>query len=868
MKNYLRSFTLLTLALSSSLTALADNVVYGLLGTPDPEYYMDSYSTSSFDLSGISASAEITVTGKYALPAISPNGFYCGTTVGNKYYAFVKVEDDDDNSSTNLVTVNFTNGNYTTVASTSYSSDGYQGMAYDKANNVVYVAELVNNGGDKPVTRIYTLDPATGVLTKKVDLSQYYTAIASDGNGGLYAATENKVDNFSNYPALYKVSLSGEETLLVNNNSSVNVGTFGKTSLIASEDGKTVYLVQDRNVASYDLNTKKVDLKGSLSKRMYGLTDVEGTEDGKPASEPDKPVVKKTARFQVQEYGYGDLMGYVPADLLTTVRRNFYNTKGQLVAYSDLGYDSSAQDCVPRTFNAADFDANGNVSRLSKYQMGLNDFGDNMWQKQKTYEGYAYNEDGTLAADTISDRVKEYTYNEDGTLAKVTEYAGKSKTFIQEISYLDYDNNGNPQRYVSDGAYDAYKYEGEYEYDEAGNKIADIRYTVSVDPDMPTEKTYVPQQIERWTYTDGVLSLYTLSTYDAEGNEVPSRKTKYDLVDGNPDVVQVTDSVSWGSEWKKGDNPVRYFYADYTDMAESTAMTLTAEQDKELVNTVDLTFTVPSLGNLKQCKFVIFRDALPIDTVDANPNPETGECKYQDKNVFNGTHYYFIQPIFADQVSEGEGGGILLSAGESTDSEWKGYYVTDPVSVTIESNLPAVTDFRLSGGKVEAGDFLDPTKTYTAEFSWTNPEDAELEKYGFKDNEIFVPGFRVADIEVEGKAETATKSPLYEDTEFYVVTKYNVGYAFSDTINVKLADIETITGVKNAVAADGVKVSFDGTTLSLGEPANVAVFTTSGQKVYAVRNASSVNLASLPAAAYVVSVEKNGKVSAYKYSVK
>ena len=53
----------------------------------------------------------------------------------------------------------------------------------------------------------------------------------------------------------------------------------------------------------------------------------------------------------------------------------------------------------------------------------------------------------------------------------------------------------------------------------------------------------VPVQIEKWTYKNNVLNLYTLDTYDTEGTAMPNSKTNYKFVNGNKDEVSVRGSM-------------------------------------------------------------------------------------------------------------------------------------------------------------------------------------------------------------------------------------------------------------------------------------------------------------------------------------
>ena len=263
---------------------------------------------------------------------------------------------------------------------------------------------------------------------------------------------------------------------------------------------------------------------------------------------------------------------------------------------------------------------------------------------------------------------------------------------------------------------------------------------------------------------------------------------------------------------------------------------------------------------------VIYRDCLPIDSVDLMDvyNEDYGMCTYQDKNLKNGTYTYFVQPIFSTSSE-----GPLSADGEGDEREWTGYFTTNPIEVSVHTDLPAVTDLKLEGGKVETtGSFPYVQKTYSANLSWKNPEDAE--KYGFVKNSIYFTDAAVAELDTTDIAANKATVGLYgDDVKVYIVTKYQLGKAISDTIDVKIKDIENYATGVAAVSMDGaVKATFAANVLTLSQNANVAVFAADGKKVFAQNRVNSVDLGTLAPATYIVCVEKNGKVDAYKYHVK
>ncbi len=474
-------------------------------------------------------------------------------------------------------------------------------------------------------------------------------------------------------------------------------------------------------------------------------------------------------------------------------------------------------------------------------------------------------------------------------MATLNTYNKFTKKLSQSIQYVAYDEKGNVVSYVSDGNWDSQKYSADIEYDENGNKVLEFQYRVVEDSDMPGETTTKSKQLEKWEYVNNGLALYQRFRYDDKGDEVPEFKTVYEpVVEGDYNDVYVRDSSYFdngkNSKWMGESTYSRYTYVDFTDMEKDTYMELTAEVNAKAYNTVNLKFGMPQLALMQDSKYVIYRDCTPIDTLSfddfiANADPETGLCTYQDKLLKNGTYDYFIQPLFsaysddmmaADLDEPGIDDGGVVTPEENPEAQWIGYYSTTPVQVTVYTELPAVTDLALTGGKIEtSGNIANLQKTYYAGLSWKNPEN--VEDYGFKKNSVYL-GMEEQSLAEITKADSTNANvelAFEEDTEAYVVTKYALGNAISDTITVKIKDIETFaTGVEGVTVDGAVKATFSGNTITLSDNATVSVFAANGQKVYEKNNVTSVSLNNLPAAAYIVCVEKNGNVNAYKYRVK
>lgn len=883
MKKYLlSSLFVLGLALYSTVAAWAENVVYGLM--PSSTY---GARTTSFDIDALGATA-LKITPEFAFE--NAEEFNCGTSVGDKYYAFVVNSGVDAPA---FVTLNFTTGKMVVVNDKSFTygkpGSGANGMAYDEANEKLYAIEGVYDESlDAPATKLYSVDTTNGTLTEVATLNDSYKAIASDHKGGFYLVKVVSKDR-KNYPVLYKVSADFKVTEAVAN-TTVTCSYTTYNSLVASKDGKTVYYAAGKSIFAFDVTAGTVEKKGDLNSNIAGVTFGKSSADGVAAENipDDKPAAK---RFLVMRRIYGSVMGDVPDDVDSKRTYYYYNVDGKEVGYANYGRlytDLGTSD----NFNIVDiakpvFDENGNIVARNTYQWGQYDFLDYTFKKTPNCVTYEYNEAGQLVSDTTSLYYHEYIYNENGTLSILNTYNKYTKKLSQSIKYT-YDEKGNVISYVSDGNYDYQKYNAEIDYDENGNKIEEYQYQVVDDPNMPGSTMNKSKQLESWKYVDNCLAEYQRFRYDDKGNAVPDFKTVYEpVVEGDYNDVYARDSSYFDngkiSKWMGERTYSRYTYADFTDMEKDTYMELTAEVDAKAYNTVNLKFTMPQLGGIQKCKFVIYRDCTPIDTLSlddfvTNADPETGLCTYQDKLLKNGTYDYFIQPLFtaysddmmaADIDEPGIDDGGVVTPEENPEAEWIGYYSTTPVQVTVYTELPAVTDLALTGGEIKtSGSIANLQKTYYAGLSWKNPEN--ITDYGFKKNSIYL-GMQKQSLAEITKADSTNANvelAFEEDTEAYVVTSYALGYAVSDTIAIKIKAIENAAGVEGVTVDGAVKATFANNTITLSDNATVSVFAANGQKVYEENNVTSVSLNNLPAAAYIVCVEKNGNVNAYKYRVK
>lgn len=895
MKKYLlKSSMLMALAFCSTATAWADNVVYGLTSGYD-ENRSTVFQKVSVDLDSLNKGVVKTENIGETFKDIS--GFKCGVSVGDKYLAFVSTKDTDGST---FVSINFTTGKIVTINDFSYGygKPGYNvgSMTYDEVNNKLYAIEKVYGDDDMLKTHLYEVNPTDGAITDVATLDTIYTSVGSDHKGGLYL-TKGVLKGWWPQPQLMKLNADYTTSLVVANTKFS--GSSESNTLLTSEDGKKVYYSFGVNNLIYDLQGDSVsNVKSSNS--LFGLSYGKSSADGETQEKPYEP--EKQTRFLVASYTYsgigktGDdisvqaLTGALPSELDARHTYYYYNTDGKLVAalgeVRNLATKTTfANTCKNESLTKNSFDENGNITEANQYQWGVYNFESYCWKKNSSATTTYEYDDNNRVAKEIGYDTHYYTYNDDGTVAVDSVVASLSKV-RKSVTRYEYENH-TLVSYEYDGTYEAYNCY--LDYDDAGNKVAEIKYSAATEIDPEGEgytkfktddagnRIYVPTQKQTWEYEGANLVASKIYQLDDDMNETITDKISYTPVEeGNYDDVVMRDSSLFMGKWSELYAPQRFVYKDMSDVkADDYKVNLQVVADEDNLNTAVLGFTLPQIANMRLPKFVIFRDATPIDTVDALSvmDPSSDMCVYVDSTrLENGTYTYFVLPIFEVQNGGEPGGDIWMSLDEDTDTpaaeetEYESYYCSNPASITFNTELPHVTDFKMVGGEdVKSGTSFNRTHTYYGIFSWKNAPDAE--KYGLISNKIYLVGTSAPQ---DSKLSTADSVSVkfQDDEDVCLVTRYELGYVCSDTISVKLADVKLASGVESVTVDGAVKATFGANVVTLSEPANVAVFAANGQQVYGDKNTTSVSLANLPAATYVVVVEKNGKTKAYKYSTK
>lgn len=548
-------------------------------------------------------------------------------------------------------------------------------------------------------------------------------------------------------------------------------------------------------------------------------------------------------RLLVRSITYGDHMGTAPEDLDMTKTEYFYDSQNRLIRTVTSGrtYDDQQDYAVMYLYKTV-YAEDGLSSTCMTYQTGLYDYGDIGW-REGAIETTTYDEKGRVTRyEPYGMYNYTYEYDESGNLVKYTRLYKSNGNVSQEITYSDFVGKDKPKTITATGAYDSYTYNATCEYDENGNKLSELQLSSSGKK----------KQLETWEYAeDGFLKLYYKTTsFDADGTPKLQSKRGYWLDENNPDpnCIFYADSTYIESENRWGRINLVHMdeYADFSDMAAKTATTLTASEVEDRVNTIKLTFTMPADANEITTAFNIYRDGDLIATKwarELTKEDDEGTYSYLDEDLYNGDHDYFVQVL----------------VGNSNDIEdYKGYYISNTASVSLNLQLPAVTDLKATDRRNgENGEDI-------VTFSWTNPEYPEA--YGFISNSLYFNKNQLADAETTDPETTSLEGvPAYSTINALVVTRFKYGKALSETITVKLSEVPT--GIDTVTETAGT-ISLNGRTLNIGSNADITVYSFDGKTEVKAISARSIDLSRLNTGAYIISVSNGKTTEAYKVVLK
>ena len=775
-----------------------------------------NYQMAEFDLDKVNADAETEVTKLFDMESVAEVN--AGASLGNKYFAMYT----DADWNTCFGSFNFTTGEVVKVKSWSYTDDpkikslaSYGDKLYglksvsgeDAEGNIEYHTELVEVSATGDITTL-----------KSYDMECNYDCLTPDGNGNFYFVHNSMSSDWKLYPSLYKIDGTTYEMSQVFENTTTP-GTYSYINSAIAKDGK-VYYMANTKLFVLDPEAKTIEMKGQLGSALCGMTLDKSSESA--TATPDEP--KTDMRKLTRTTKYGDAMG-TTADA-TSYSENLYDKDMKLQRVVEYGRQNKDYKYDVTYLTKYNYDDKGNLASTVKYQGGLYDHGD--WTfEERSKDTYEYNENNQLVKKSEGHKTTEYTYNEDGTLAKETVTTNGGNTIT--TTYEDYEN-GKATTVYTESPWSSTKQMREY--------TADGKPSVYTNFQKNSDGEYEGTTIEMWNYDEtGFLTddtRYSVEMDPETGMYTPISKTVYEAVDGNKDKVKVSDSTYFSGTWYGGGTYRVEDYTDFTDMTEATSTEVSVTPVEGEKNTVNVNISVPSVAYSNPCKVRVYRDGKILADSDALSlyDENTNTLVLKDSKVQNGTYDYFVQ------VGTGEMSGEPLAEGEGDteepEDEYTYYCVSNVAPYTFDLKLPKVTDLKVESAVKKSVTDPQTGSTYDAVYptlSWKQPADAA--DYGFVSNSIYEVNFQTDAANTTDVAADKLEFQIANDMDLFVLTRYEYGKAYSDTIHLKLSDMEDLA-VNNAITAakaDGLAAYMTGKTLKLNTTANVTVISVGGQIV-------------------------------------
>lgn len=571
----------------------------------------------------------------------------------------------------------------------------------------------------------------------------------------------------------------------------------------------------------------------------------------------------KEAKHAVTEV-YGSFM--TGGNELQEKTISFYDSQNRLVRQGTYGKDGMLTKYFNYEYNQ-DGKLAKSFTRLYNIQSnGLYDLGN---ATDPTY--YIYNSKGQLTTKYIWGAYTysqyNYTYTEDGSL-KTQEYLTGTRnmelidpekgtyeytdtvwTRQEMYTYSDFAAKDCPQKVIYENQYSDQNYEGEMTYNADGKLLTETDYTVS-DGTKTFKKSLRNEYDENGNLTLRVRH-QSQATYD----------DSYMTVVGYETVP--VDSVIYTKEDENRTKEVTFTYDSYNklwDQQPSYNVTETrvfdgakysvtgyVEKMEGKANTNIFHFTIPAkeqdaseYEKAPVYVYDIYRDGLKI----CRYYPQAAESKagFIDESIANGDHDYYVQTV------------------EIKDSTEIGYNITDLATIESYTQLPAPTN--VHGVSKQ---FTGSTSYMT--YAWDAP--AYTEDMGFIGYNVMTPssfGDGCENAETPNIKETEYTSEMfnyYTEKTLYIQAVYALGYANSDTVTIKMDDLDDLASVQS-IKTDNGTVSYLNNVITLSDAANITVSDMSGMKMAEAKKAKSLSIANLPHGAYMITTEKDGKLAVLK----
>ena len=320
---------------------------------------------------------------------------------------------------------------------------------------------------------------------------------------------------------------------------------------------------------------------------------------------------------------------------------------------NNMGHKSvnlyDAQNNVVRTYEiATDYNGDSYTEKIVRYEYNEQGFlvKDCATQYHPTYgewlDGlenvYQYDEQGRLIQIDDASRGYIYTYDEQSYLTNEKYYSNTTETTIQDISYFDFDANGNPARSESDGYQSDYRFDGTYTYDALGRCIDIMRHCVA--GTVHSRDTYEYDEAGILTHNYKYISAY--GSGGREGGQVGGAK---DTLRYDQHIERVNLGNGWyqktvwtwtyyNSQWTKGSTIFNELYVNLDGAYAPRNAVAENVSTPECPNTVKVTADIPETLPVDNTSYIIWRNGMMIATVEA----VDGVIEYIDKCLAKGSY--------------------------------------------------------------------------------------------------------------------------------------------------------------------------------------------------------------------------------------
>lgn len=548
---------------------------------------------------------------------------------------------------------------------------------------------------------------------------------------------------------------------------------------------------------------------------------------------------KKAMREAVVENYWGFMSG--EADL-TSKLVSFYDSSNRLVRQANYQNGST----LTQYYNY-EYDENGKLKLKFSRSYMMQPTGDMGFAASTDSVKYEYDAEGRQISEFGMSNYK-YEYDAEGNLVKkemlMRDFTTNEYMVMQTITYSDFKAKNCPQKYVSVGAqgYASLDYDAELEYDDNNNLLKETIY----ETDDSGNRNYKKATIYYYDAEGMLISkvrhemseIWNYDTWEIIGTEdMPVDSVVYSREGENRIKEQkYTYDYSADEKWSATQN---YSITESREYDGSLAATIKVESLEGKANTNKVTLTIPESAATGYV-FDLYRDAQKIATFEPG-----GKLEYEDAELRNGTHEYFVQTV---------------KTGEKNVE----YNVSNVVNVENETKLPAPTNVH-GVVKGEKENDYGATSTFMT-IEWDAPE--YTDEMGFTGYNIYErTEYADAQINMTG-AVTDTKYDVdmynfYTERNIYVQAMYKLGTADSEPVLIKMDELPDVSAIHTVSSTAGT-VSYANGIIATEQAAKISVVDLNGKKLAEAASATSLSIENVPTGVYIVTVECNGKVSAMK----